>query len=68
MSTRDKIRAAVHIVVTMKIILMYQNNNSTIVLHVMFYTYLHNCTLTIFMLIFRVPNRCISTSVLEGTV
>ena len=34
----------------------------------MFYKYSHNCTLTILMLIFRVPNRCISTSVLEGRV
>jgi hypothetical protein len=43
-------------------------DNSTIVLHLMFYKYSHNWTLPIFMLIFRVPNRCISTSVLEGTV
>ena len=66
MSTTDKIRVPVHIVVTLKITLMFQN--TTIVLHLMFYKYIHNCTLTILMLIFRVPNCCICTSVLEGTV
>ena len=41
---------------------------TTIVLHLTFCRHLHNCTVTVLMLIFRVPYCCISTSVLQGTV
>ena len=41
---------------------------TTVVLHLTFCRYLHNCIVTVLMLIFRVPYCCISTSVLQGTV
>jgi len=41
---------------------------TTIVLHLTFCRYLHNCTVTALMLIFTVPYCCICTSVLQGTV
>jgi hypothetical protein len=41
---------------------------TTIVLHLSFCRYLHNCSVTVLMLIFRDPYCRISTSVLQGTV
>ena len=41
---------------------------TTIVLHLTFCRYLHNCTVTALMLIFTVPYCCTSTLVLQGTV